>query len=272
MEEQMHSLTGAYALDALTDSERELFESLLHSDPQALEEVRTLSETASLLAFTAPAVDPPSAMKANIMATIAKTPQLPATAPAQAQAQAQAQATVHDISSARSSRASTRSRQQHGKWFPALSVAASLAVLAGVGVGGWAMGHSAGQDNTAQNSVAEQSAQNQLLAIMGAPDAKIATTTVGDHAVVTIAASAQANKASIMVKDMPAAPSGKSYELWFISANGAVPAGLMTETPSGNSVQTLQGSIDGATHIGITVEPLGGSPSPTTTPILVQAI
>ncbi|GAA5229866.1 anti-sigma factor [Arthrobacter cryoconiti] len=266
MEEQMHSLTGAYALDALTDSERELFESLLHSDPQVQEEVRSLSETAALLAFGAPAVKPPAAMKANIMATIAKTPQLPATAPATATA------TVHDISSARSSRASTRSRQQHSKWFPALSVAASLAVLAGVGVGGWAMGHSAGQENTAQNSVAEQSAQNELLAIMGAPDAKIATTTVGDHAVVTIAASAQANKASIMVKDMPAAPSGKSYELWFISANGAVPAGLMTETPSGNSVQTLQGAIDGATHIGITVEPLGGSASPTTTPILVQAI
>ena len=118
-----------------------------------------------------------------------------------------------------------------------------------------------------------QAQQAAMLGIVGAPDAKIATTALGDGATVTVASSGKANKAAVMVHEMPPPPAGKTYELWFISADGAVPAGLMANAdPSVAGMQVLDGAVDGATHVGITVEPAGGSPAPTTTPILVQAL
>ncbi len=262
MEQQLHLLTGAYALNAVTESERTDFELHALADPQTLEEVRSLSETAALLAFGTPSEEPPPALKANIMAAIRQTGQLPATA------------VVRDISSARSlARRDRGATRQRPRWVPAVAAAAALVLVAGVGIGGWALGHGFSQNNNDKQLAAEQTQQEAMLAIMGEPDAKIATTTVGGTTVVTIAASGKANQAAIMVKDMPSAPAGKSYELWFISGTGAVPAGLMKDPgASPSSVQVLEGPVDGATHIGITVEPAGGSPQPTTQPILVQAI
>lgn len=280
MEQQLHLLTGSYALNALGDEERGDFERYALTDPQTLEEVRSLSETAALLAYGTPVEAPPEALKADVMAAIRHTHQLPAAS------------VVRDISTAAgsSSRSRTAGRRtagrrhpanhSRGRWVPALSAAAALVILAGVGLGGWVAGQNATQRDMAQKILAmeeqQQAAQAQqaaMLGIVGSPDAKIATTALTDGATVTVASSGKANKAAVMVHDMPPLPAGKTYELWFISAAGAVPAGLMAnEDPSVAGMQVLDGAVDGATHVGITVEPAGGSPVPTTTPILVQEI
>lgn len=283
MEQQLHLLTGSYALNALDDAERLEFERYALENPQTLEEVRSLSETASLLAYATEPETPPAALKADIMAAIRNTRQLPASS------------VVRDISSAKpSSResipaaraaAATRGRSgtagsQRPRWVPLLSAAAALVIFAGVGVGGWVAGqNSTKQDMAAQiqalqsQQAAAQEQQDSMLAIMASPDAKMATTALSDGGSVTVASSSKANKAAVMVNDLPALPADKTYELWFISAAGAVPAGLMShDDPSVPGMQILAGSMGGATHVGITVEPAGGSPAPTTTPLLVQAI
>ncbi|WP_104091676.1 anti-sigma factor [Arthrobacter sp. GMC3] len=262
MEKQLHLLTGAYALNALSDTDRAEFERYALGNPDALEEVRGLSETAALLAFASPAEVPPPEMKAHVMAAIRNTRQLPASS------------VVRDISSGRKAASRRRpSTQERSRWVPLVSVAAALALFAGVGVGGWVIGQSSSQSDLHQQLSAAQAQQQAMLAIMASPDAKIATTVVPTGGTVTVASSATANQAAVMVKDLPTPPAGKTYELWFISAAGAVPAGLMgDQDPAAPSMQVLKGPMGGATHVGITVEPEGGSPSPTTTPILVQAI
>lgn len=163
---------------------------------------------------------------------------------------------------------------------PGLSVAAALVIFAGVGLGGWAVGQGATQREMEQKIVAmaaqQQAAQAQqeaMLGIVSSPDAKIATTALSDGGSVTVASSGKANQAAVMVQDMPPLPSDKTYELWFISAAGAVPAGLMATGDSPvDGMQVLKGPLGGATHVGITVEPAGGSPTPTTTPVVVQAL
>ncbi|HET7139729.1 MAG TPA: anti-sigma factor [Arthrobacter sp.] len=265
MEQQLHLLTGAYALNAVTDAERTAFERHALGDAQTLEEVRSLSETAALLAYGTPAETPPPELKATVMAAIRNTRQLSPSA------------VVRDLGTARTPLGSTTTRPRHPgaprrRWVPALAAAAALLIFAGAGVGGWVMGHGSGQQGVEQQLAAERAQQAAMLAIMAAPDAKVATAKVGSATLVTIASSGQANQAGVLVKDMPAAPAGKSYELWFITAKGAVAAGLMDVSGTANGVQVLQGPLDGATHIGITVEPAGGSPQPTTTPILLQAI
>lgn len=283
MEQQLHLLTGSYALNALDDAERLEFERYALENPQTLEEVRSLSETASLLAYATEPETPPAALKADIMAAIRNTRQLPASS------------VVRDISSAKPSspdsvpeaRAAAAARGRSGtagsqrpRWVPLLSAAAALVIFAGVGVGGWVAGqNSTKQDMAAQiqalqsQQAAAQEQQDSMLTIMASPDAKMATTALSDGGSVTVASSSKANKAAVMVNDLPALPADKTYELWFISAAGAVPAGLMShDDPSVPGMQILAGSMGGATHVGITVEPAGGSPAPTTTPLLVQAI
>ncbi|MBP2414234.1 anti-sigma-K factor RskA [Arthrobacter stackebrandtii] len=265
MEQQLHLLTGAYALNAVTDAEQTAFERHALTDAQTLEEVRSLSETAALLAYGTPAEAPPPELKDSVMAAIRNTRQLSPSA------------VVRDLSTARASQQGTTARLRlpgapRRRWVSALAAAAALLIFAGAGVGGWAVGHGAGQQGTEQRLAAEHAQQSAMLAIMGAPDAKISTAKVGAGTVVTVASSGQANQAAVLVKDMPPAPAGKAYELWFITAKGAVAAGLMKVSDSATSVQVLQGPLDGATHIGITVEPAGGSPQPTTTPILLQPI
>lgn len=274
MEKQLHLLTGSYALNALPDGEREEFERYAMTDSQTQDEVRSLSETAALLALGTTEEAPPPELKTALMAAIRNTRQLPASD------------VVRDISSA-PSKAPARpfAAPDRSRRTPLLSVAAALVVLAGIG--GWALGQSAMQQDMAQKlsalqgeqqalEQAQQQAQEKQNAVMGivaASDAKIATTKISDGGSVTVASSATANQAAVMARGMPALADHETYELWFISADGAVPAGLMKATGStAPELQILNRPMDGATHVGITVEPAGGSPAPTTTPIVVQAL
>jgi anti-sigma-K factor RskA len=74
--EDMHVLTGSYALDALSQSEREDFERHLHHCPSCEAEVRGLHETAARLAM-AQAVRPPVHMEQRVLAATYRTRQLP---------------------------------------------------------------------------------------------------------------------------------------------------------------------------------------------------
>ncbi|MGT2462660.1 hypothetical protein [Sinomonas atrocyanea] len=78
MDDQLHLLTGAYALNALDDEERRRFEHTLGFGDETAEEARELAETAALLAAGTTPVAPPPDLKARLMAQIAVTPQLDA--------------------------------------------------------------------------------------------------------------------------------------------------------------------------------------------------
>lgn len=278
MEQQLHLLTGSYALNALDEGERQDFERYALTDSQTLEEVRSLSATASLLAYGTDEETPPPALKADLMAAIRNTRQLPATS------------VVRDINSAKGSHSGTGARDtrhpakttdaRRTRWVPTLSAAAALLIFGGVGVGGWVAGQSSNQEDMAAKIVAlqkqqeaSQEQQDAMLAIVGSADAKIATTSLSDGGSVTVASSVKANKAAVMVQSLPPLPTDKVYEMWFISAAGAVPAGTMVnDTPTVPAMAILQGPMGGATHVGITVEPTGGSPTPTTTPVVVQSL
>ena len=75
----------------------------------------------------------------------------------------------------------------------------------------------------------------------------------------------------IFAKNLPKTEPGKAYELWLIADNSApIPAAVFNTDGSGNAVVTIDRlSVSGAPKtFAITVEPEGGSPAPTTTPIL----
>lgn len=76
MSEDMHSLSGAYVLDALTEQERVDFEMHLRRCPTCQDEVDSLREVVPLLAETV-ASEPPASLRASILAQAAQTRQDP---------------------------------------------------------------------------------------------------------------------------------------------------------------------------------------------------
>jgi anti-sigma-K factor RskA len=70
----------------------------------------------------------------------------------------------------------------------------------------------------------------------------------------------------LLMGSFPPAPQGKAYQLWFVTPATKVSAGLIQTNPDGSTYATVPISIDplDATAVGITLEPDGGSSSPTT--------
>src|ERR1700733_11884945 len=76
LRENMHALTGVYALDAIGLAERERFEHHLARCPACDNEVRGLQDTAARFAVAVTA-QPPAGLRERVMAAAARTRQLP---------------------------------------------------------------------------------------------------------------------------------------------------------------------------------------------------
>src|SRR5690242_15880496 len=65
----LHELTAAYALDALDDEDAVAFRDHLRSCSRCRDELRSLTDTAALLAYGAPPADPPRELRDRILST-----------------------------------------------------------------------------------------------------------------------------------------------------------------------------------------------------------
>ena len=61
---------------------------------------------------------------------------------------------------------------------------------------------------------------------------------------------------------MAAAPAGQAYALWLIDDEGPTAAGLF-DTTTGTVAHAITGDVPSAAAVGVTLEPAGGSPAPT---------
>src|SRR5687768_769168 len=73
---EAHTLMGAYALDAVSEAERRVFEEHLEGCPDCVQELAELRETTALLAGEA-SVEPPAHLRDRVLAAVADTRQLP---------------------------------------------------------------------------------------------------------------------------------------------------------------------------------------------------
>ncbi len=78
----------------------------------------------------------------------------------------------------------------------------------------------------------------------------------------------------LIAANLPAAQSGKIYEMWVIPKGGAPrPAGLF-QSQGGTAMHILSGPLDIGTigAVAVTLEPESGSSAPTSTPIIVAPV
>ena len=116
-------------------------------------------------------------------------------------------------------------------------------------------------------------AQNQAIAtVLAAPDAMLtsATSSVGGTATVVLSHAEQ--KIVFTSSGLPALPSSEVYQLWLIGPVHVRSAGLLAEASNGKTTPVLASGLQADDKVGVTVEPAGGTSSPTTTPILAMTL
>jgi anti-sigma-K factor RskA len=250
---EIHALSGAYAVDALDPVEKAQFEEHLAACAACQAEVASLQEATALLSETTEAAPPP-ALRDRVLAEIRTVRPLPPEIPVRVSAELSTQLSPEAPAPAGATVTPLPARR---RWTILAAAAAVLAVAAG-GTVVYEQVSGPGQSE----------ATNPVDRVLQAGDAKRVTVTLPGNVRATLVRSVTEGKAVLVTRNMPAAPHGKVYELWLQTTGGAmVPAGLMKD--AGSRTVLLQGDAASATAAGITVEPEGGSDSPTSDPIVL---
>ncbi|MFF0558085.1 anti-sigma factor domain-containing protein [Streptomyces sp. NPDC004266] len=239
-----HTLVAAYALGALDDDERKDFDAHLRTCEECRQEAAEFEATTARLA-AAVSQPPPAVAKAQVMAAIDGVRQLPPRVPAPSVAPALGGFV----------------RRRAVSWALAAGVAA--AALGGVAV--WQTQN--GQDLEQQARQAQEQL-DAVSAVLAAPDARTVHGKAANGALTTVVASDQRNQAVFTAADLPAPGVGKTYQLWLDHDGTMRPAGLIEH----DGTVILAGNPADAGAVGLTLEPSGGSPQPTTDPLLLMAL
>ena len=235
MNADVHTLTGAYVLDAVTDEERADFERHLGECETCAQEIIELRATTTRLALAA-SEDPPPRMRDVVFASIREVRQDAPNDPP-----------VAEVTRLRPRRWPLRLATGAAAAF--LAVAATLGVLL----------------TQQQDELDMARAQSQAVSeILQADDATV--TTVDDSgARMTMVASKSEDRMYLYAKDLPAPPAGHIYQAWVIG-DEFIPAGLLT-VDEGQASLDVHG-ISAGNALGITVEPDGGSEKPSGEPLM----
>lgn len=230
-EPDLAGLTGLYALDALDGPLLEQFEAYLATSPDARAEVAEFRATAALLDGVV-GQSPPAGLRDRIMAEVANTRQ---------------DAPVVELGPRREARRSSV------RW---LAVAAALLLVAALG--GVLLGRATAGSRT------------ELADVLGRSDARVVALHGDGPGAASVVWSSSAGKAVIVGTSMPQVPEGKTLEVWRIDGDRPTAIGTFAVASDRSVKVSFPVDLAGATGIGVTVEPTGGSTTPTL-PIVMSA-
>ena len=290
--DDLHTLTGAYVLSALDPHQVASFEAYLTESEDARTEVAELTDTAVTLGLATRPISPPPALKSLIMSQLSTTPQLAplglrpagdavdssdAAAPNLTSRTSIGSVTTPEASPQRvtadvapSADATRRIRhlasgsaKSRARWFtrPA-GILVAVAAAAGLFFAGTAAGVGLGpqpQDSQAAS----------FTELYAAPDLQQQASSIAGGGQATLLWSDGLERAAMVTSGLPALGADQTYELWFIEGGTATSAGTFNVGDSGTTLRVLDGQMVDNASVGLTVEPAGGSISPTTDPIVV---
>jgi len=256
--DQLREQAELYVLGALTPADRDAFEAHMASCPDCTASVKSLSPVAHALAYVAPQLEPPSALRARVVHSVSGSPLKAAPTPW----------TI-----------ATRS----GKALPWLAAAASLVLAAALGIYSLNLRSRIGALELRLQEATDRAAagERQLASLRRVADdahSQLAVLVAPDLLRIDLAGQPRAPQASarafwsrsrglvFTASNLPAAPAGKTYQLWVLSKQPApISAGLFKPDPQGRAAAVFETPVDLPQPVGmaVTIEPDGGVPSPT---------
>ena len=230
-------LAALYALDALEGDDLVRFESYLTDNPDARVEVDEFHRTAARMA-SATSSPAPAAIRANVLGSLSSVRQEPPRL---------------DVERARRRTASARR---------IAAVAAAVVLVFAAGIGGYRIG-------TDGASPAGTATADGLTSILTSEDATLVDFEGEDGLSARLVYSESSQGGVVVASGLPAPPEGSTYELWKVRDGQPVSAG--TFTPDDGSVRTpVDAELSSGDTVAVTIEPEGGSVSPTM-PIVLSA-
>ncbi|WP_242701528.1 anti-sigma factor [Arthrobacter cavernae] len=241
-EGRLLELAEIYALDALSHAERAAIDDFVRTSPGGPAFLARVQDTRETLALSYTAEEkPPAGLLQNIL------DRLPENSTAQAapglRAEAALDSGVADFDAARNRRDERRRGGLRG-WLLGVAAAAVIA-LGGVGVGAYV---------AAQNDPVNQ--------VLQAQDVRQSTIDVAGGGTATVSISSAKDAVVVRMNDVAAPPAGKVYQMWLIPKDGSAPVSQGLMDAQALSHPAVVKGISSAAALGITVEPAGGSKSP----------
>ncbi|MFF0232466.1 anti-sigma factor domain-containing protein [Micromonospora sp. NPDC005254] len=233
MSADIHTLAGAYALNAVDDLERAAFERHLADCESCRLEVTELRETVARLADDTVVEATPPGLRERTLAQAARTPQL------------------------RSADAGDSARRQVSRW-RRITVAAAAAVLVAGGASAvtWTVSNDRISDEQASSDQARQ-----IAAVLDAPDARVFERSLQPGGSATVVVSRDRDRGVVLLRDLPEPGPGRIYELWLIRGSEPRKVGRLAEGARAST--TVIGPVAEAATFGVSNEPAGGSVAPT---------
>lgn len=239
MGQDLHTLTGAYALNALTPTESVRFEDHLADCESCVQEVRGFTETSALLA-SATAQTPPAELRERVLAEVARTRQL---APAPERL--------------------PEPRRRGWPWALGLALAACVAVILALGAVVLEQGRQV--DELRSN-------EQQIAAVIAAPDAVSTSAEPMEGVSVTVVHSETLGNLVFSAHGLDDLHE-EDYQLWLTRADGTVySAGVLSVDDAGFVLPVLAEPDEGTEGVAVTVEPAGGSEQPTSDPVMAMPV
>jgi anti-sigma-K factor RskA len=253
MDPRIDELLPFYALDALTDEERELVESYLAEHPEAREQINDLHSGASALPYGISPVEPPRHVKEALMARV------------NADAQVHAQPTI------RVSHPPAARRSWLENMFQVLSLGAAATAIIWAIVLNMQVSRLQTEIFGLHETLAKQSnTLEQILVNLPKSPSNVITvsvkgTNVEPSAHGQLIADPKEESAVLIISGLPKLEANRTYQVWLGSGGTMVSAGLLSvdENGQGVVVVTSDESIGSFNQLGISVEPEGGSQQPT---------
>ena len=237
MTADLHTLGGAYALDALTPDEHELFKQHLATCASCRAELVELQATAARLTDVTWSA-PPASLKRRLMDAVSRSSQ----------------------------ERPVNVRLARGPWqrrAPMLLAAAAVLVVIA----------SLGTSLVERNRISDLETQQSALAeVLTADDKTMLVRRLDDGGSVTMFVSASLDQAVMAMDELPPLDDKHSYQIWRIQRGGPVSEVVISRDQSTGAVTRLVDDVGDTEALAITVEPAGGSPQPTTEPIVTIAI
>jgi anti-sigma-K factor RskA len=231
----IHTLAGAYVLDAVDDVERAAFARHLAECESCAIEVAELRESVARLADPTWSVPPPR-LRDEVLERVRRTRQEPP------------------------GRAGRDGVPALARWRRRTAAAVAAGILAaGAGATTYAVQEQRVRDERAA-AVAARSEAERIRAVLAAPDAVVRDAAIPGGGRVTLVASAGLDAGVVLLGGAPAPGADHAYQLWLISSAGVSDAGVLAAGAS--SATRVIGGVRGAQGIGMTLEPAGGSRTP----------
>ncbi|MEV6583594.1 anti-sigma factor [Streptomyces sp. NPDC051582] len=243
---ELHTLTGAYALHALTPSEHEVFAEHLDDCPSCRQEVSEFSATAARLASAA-TLPPPARMKDAVLHGIDSVRQLPPLLPAAGRPPMTFTAILRR---------------------KAITLAIAASIAAAAVLGGVTVRQNRLAEEARQLAQASERRLQDVSSVVAASDARTVRGRTTAGATTSVVSSKSRNRAVFIGAGLPDPGAGRTYQLWFDDHGAMRPAGLLTQ----DGATLMEGGLQGASGVGLTVEPAGGSARPTTRPLTLLAL